>query len=201
MPRDFLLISSVAPILAGASIFYLDSCRCLPVVLSASTSASSLLLPPLVYTQHCQQTRPLKHVRPFHSSKPCYVSPFLSEEEPKRSLSYRPITVWPPVTSPNWSPSPLSLAHSVPATLAFLLFLEHARPQSLCPISLEALLLDICLANSLTSCRSWLKSQLINEASRYHLIYYCSLPLPHLLYSHPHYLAPHFHFSVVLILF
>ena len=129
--------------------------------------------------QHGSQTGPFKTCQTMSllCSKPCYGSPFLPEEGPQCSLSYRPITSYrPPVTSLSWSS--LSLTHSVPALLAPLLLPEYARPQGLCSISLEALLLDTCLVNSLTSYRSWLRSHLINEISLHHVIYYCIPPLP-----------------------
>lgn len=117
----------------------------------------------------------LKHVR--HVPPLLKTLLWLLRGKPKCSPPYSPVLIWPPVTSLSSSPS-LSSTHPVLAILTTLLLPKQARPQGLCLTSLEALLLDTCLANSVTSYRSWLKAHLLSEASHHLLIYYCIAPPP-----------------------
>ena len=117
----------------------------------------------------------LKHSRPFHSfAHSVAITPHLSQK--KSHGAYHPTgPSWPGLlASLSWSP-PFSLIYSVPAVLTFL-SPECARSQGLCSISVETLPRYL-LAASITSCKSWLRSQLISKTSVYHVIYYCISPL------------------------
>lgn len=164
MLSNLLLINCVALILVWANISDLISADafqqvCLHLICLCILPAPST--PHTVCAQHRRQTSSFKTCQTFHSSaENLAMAPRFSQ---RKSQSARcPI-------GPSWSsflfPLRAGLLLFLSLTLfqpSALLFSRYARPQGLCPISPGALL-EICLANSLTTYESWLKSHLINE--------------------------------------